>query len=59
MARSTLPGQRELPQTGAQLADLARRKAAAPLRPAVPQKSCDVGLFGDEAGQLDIIDRLR
>lgn len=59
MTRSTLPGQRDLPHTGEQLAELARRKAAAPMRPTKPQQACDVGLFGDQAGQLDIIDRLR
>ncbi len=37
---------------------LAKRRAAQPLRPAVPQKACDVGLFGDSAAQIDLIDML-
>jgi hypothetical protein len=41
------------------LADLAQRKANAPLRPSVAQAACDVGLFGDEAAQLDLVDAVR
>lgn len=33
---------------------LLRQKAAAPIKPAKPQKPCDVGLFSDEADQLDL-----
>jgi len=35
-------------------ADLAKRRANAPLQPAKPQKACDVGLFGDDAKQPDL-----
>ncbi len=40
-------------------AELARRQAAAPIKPPVPQKPCDVGLFSDAALQLDIVDMAR
>lgn len=40
--------------------DRARRKAAEPLRPSVPQKPLDVGLFdGGKVGQIDIEDLLK
>lgn len=38
------------------LAAMAKRRANAPLRPAKPQKPCDVGLFSDEADQLDLVE---
>lgn len=56
--RSNLPGQLELPDTGEDMAGLAKQKAAAPLRPSTDQKLCDVGLFSDDAAQLDLVDRL-
>lgn len=37
-------------------AGLARRKAAAPLKPVKPQQACDVGLFSDDAMQSDLVD---
>jgi hypothetical protein len=40
-------------------AEMAKRQAAAPLRPIVAQKPCDVGLFSDNAAQVDLIDMLR
>ena len=40
-------------------AALAQRKANAPLRPTVAQASMDVGLFGDDARQSDLIDAVR
>jgi hypothetical protein len=39
--------------------DLARRVAAAPLRPSAAQLPCDAGLFGDAAAQLDLIEFAR
>jgi hypothetical protein len=54
--RLTLPGQLDLPDTGER--PIAKIKAAEPMRPAVPQKPCDIGLFSDEANQLDFIERL-
>jgi hypothetical protein len=54
--RSNLPGQLDMPQTETRLAELAKAKAAAPMRPAKPQKPCDVGLFSDEADQMDLIE---
>lgn len=35
---------------------LLQRKANAPLKPDVPQKPADIGLFSDEAAQLDLIE---
>ena len=32
-----------------------QHKADAPLRPAKPQEACDVGLFSDQASQLDLV----
>lgn len=40
-------------------AEIARRRAAAPLKPAKPQQACDVGLFSDVATQTDLVDLVR
>lgn len=37
---------------------IAQRKSAAPLKPEQPQKPMDIGLFSDEASQLDLIEML-
>ena len=39
--------------------ELLRRRAAAPLRPAVDQRACDVGLFSDLRHQVDLVDLAR
>jgi hypothetical protein len=44
-----------MPGTGPGIGGLLRLKAAAPIKPAKPQKPCDVGLFSDEADQLDLV----
>jgi hypothetical protein len=36
------------------VAGLLRARAAAPIKPRVPQNACDAGLFSDEADQLDL-----
>lgn len=36
--------------------ELASRTAQAPLRARAPQAPCDVGLFSDDAQQIDLID---
>jgi hypothetical protein len=36
-------------------ASLAQMRANLPLRPKRPQRACDVGLFSDEADQLDLV----
>jgi hypothetical protein len=54
----TLPGQLDLPETPERPADLAKRLAQAPLQPAKEQKPCDLGLFSDDAKQVDLIDIL-
>jgi hypothetical protein len=37
-------------------AEVAKRKAAAPLKPRIAQKLADEGLFGDWACQTDLVD---
>lgn len=49
-----LPGQLELPDCEPQPAELAKRRAAAPMRPTQPQKPCDHGLFWDGVDQIDL-----
>jgi hypothetical protein len=49
----------ELPGCKPDLAGALQRKADAPLKPAMPQEPCDVGLFGDDANQTDLFEALR
>lgn len=56
--RVDLPGQLELPQTEARPTELAKRQAAAPMRPTTAQKPMDIGLFSDTANQIDMEDML-
>jgi len=51
--------QLDLARTVPDPAGLARRLAAAPLRPRKPQATCDLGLFSDEADQLDLASLVR
>lgn len=52
--------QRDLPGTAPiTQAQLAQRRACAPLKSAKPQRPCDEGLFSDERDQLDLVDMLR
>lgn len=53
------PRQMQLPSTAHDPAGLARHLAAQPLRPRKPQQPCDVGMFGDQAAQLDLVDMAR
>lgn len=48
-----------LPLPAGAAATLAQRRAAAPLKPRKPQEACDIGLFGDSAAQIDLIDLSR
>jgi hypothetical protein len=48
------PRQMQLPQSAEDPAGRAKLLAAAPLRPRKPQNPCDIGLFSDEADQLDL-----
>lgn len=41
------------------VAGMLQRKAELPLKPSKPQEACDIGLFGDEAKQIDLLDLLR
>jgi hypothetical protein len=41
------------------VAGLLRYKAAAPIKPRAPQAACDIGLFSDEADQLDLVEMLQ
>ena len=38
---------------------LAERKWQEGAKPSKPQQPCDVGLFGDQAQQLDLIDAIK
>ena len=44
--------------TGPDYAGLARKRASDPLMARKPQLHCDVGLFSDDADQLDLVDWL-
>lgn len=48
-AQHVLPGAGKASQ-----AELARRRAAAPLKPAKAQAACDLGLFSDDAKQVEL-----
>lgn len=54
-----MPTQHNLPGTAPDIGGTLARKAAAPIKPPAPQKPCDVGLFSDDATQLDLIDLTR
>ena len=47
--------QTELSGTYADLTGLARMRAAEPLRACKAQAACDIGLFSDDASQLDLV----
>ena len=51
--QTVLPGAEKIGQ-----GEQAQRKAEAPLKPKVAQKPTDIGLFGDEAAQADLMDML-
>lgn len=51
--------QHVLAGAGRDQVELARRRAAAPLKPSAPQAACDVGLFGDTHLQTDLVDLSR
>lgn len=53
------PRQMNLPQTAKDQAGLVKLLAAQPLRPRKAQAPCDVGLFSDEADQLDLASLFR
>lgn len=44
------------PGMAADLGGHLRREAAKPLRPRKVQAACDIGLFSDEADQLDLVE---
>jgi hypothetical protein len=56
---SDLPGQGTLPECVKDRTGLAMKRAAEPLRPSKPQKPMDIGLFSDEASQLDLVEMLQ
>ena len=56
---SYLPVQMNLPQTGYDVMGHLKRLVAADLKATKPQLPCDVGLFSDEANQLDLIEMLQ
>lgn len=53
MAKSR-SSQMQIPDTPADVAGTLRRRADAPIMAPGPQKPCDVGLFSDDADQLDL-----
>jgi hypothetical protein len=59
LERTSAGRQAVIPGAAADLAGLAKKRAGEPLRPRVPQAACDVGLFGDTAAQLDLVDACR
>jgi hypothetical protein len=56
---TTDPRQADFPQTEDDTAGMLRRKSAAAIKPNKPQAACDVGLFSDDARQIDLEDLLR
>jgi hypothetical protein len=50
------PQQTELPGIAPDIGGTLARKVTAPLKPTKPQEPCDVGLFGDNAAQLDLVE---
>jgi hypothetical protein len=54
-----LPGQLQLPDTAEDKAGQVKRLAGKPLRPTKEQKPCDLGLFSDDARQVDLEDYLK
>lgn len=55
MAKFRSDRQTEMPGTPADIAGLLRIKAAAPIKPRKEQTPCDIGLFSDDADQLDLV----
>lgn len=55
MIRTTDPRQANLPQTAPDVRALLQRRAASRMRASQEQKPCDIGLFSDEADQLDLV----
>lgn len=53
---STQVGQFSLPGTEPDEAGALQRKAEAPLKPALVQEPCDVGMFSDASAQVDLSD---
>jgi len=49
--QAVLPGAERI-----SMAKIAATRALGPMRPKKPQKACDVGLFSDEADQLDLVE---
>lgn len=45
-----------LPGFAPDVAGMLRHRAAAPLRPVKAQAVCDIGLFSDEADQMDLVE---
>lgn len=56
MAKYRSDVQTSLPGTSADIAGLLRLKAAAPIKPRKAQDACDIGLFSDDADQLDLVE---
>jgi hypothetical protein len=48
--------QSSIPGTAADIRGLLRQKAAAPIKPRKAQQPLDIGLFSDDAAQLDLVE---
>lgn len=48
-----------LPHCGDDVAGALQRRADASIKPTKPQEPCDLGLFSDNAAQIDLVDLAR
>ena len=56
MATKYPSNQAAMPGMSPDVGGLLRQKAAAPIKPRKPQVPCDIGLFSDDADQLDLVE---
>ena len=54
MTAELVSNQIELPDTQARIGDHLQRRANAPLKPSKPQKSIEIGLFGESHKQEEL-----
>ena len=49
----------DLPDTAPDISGTLQRRAESKLKPITEQKPCDVGLFSDDAAQIDLCDLIK